>query len=101
MPPHAALGRHVKDGHVKDAAQGVAQDVAQDVPQGFAQDLAFGGPVGAHPPRHITTAAAAAFAQLAFRRDRGATEQLSGIWLWRYLGKRFQGCRAKRLYVDS
>ena len=28
---HSALGRHEKDGHVKDAAQAVAQDVAEDV----------------------------------------------------------------------
>jgi len=37
-PPRAALGRHVKDKHVKGAAQGVAEDVPQDA----AQDLAFG-----------------------------------------------------------
>ena len=35
--PHAALGRHVKDEHARDAAQ----DVAKDVPQDVAQDLAF------------------------------------------------------------
>jgi len=33
-PPRAALGRHVKDGHVKDAAQDAAQDVAQAVAGG-------------------------------------------------------------------
>ena len=38
----SALGRHVKDEHVKDAAQDVAEDVAEDVPQGVAQDLPFG-----------------------------------------------------------
>ena len=39
MPsPALALGWHVKDGHVKDAAQGVTEDV----PQNVAQDLAFG-----------------------------------------------------------
>ena len=32
----------MKDGHVKDAAQDVAEGVAEDVPQGVAQDLAFG-----------------------------------------------------------
>ena len=64
---HAALGRHVKDGHVKDVAQDVAEDVAKAVPQGVAQDLAFGGPGGARPPRHATTTAAAVFAQLAAR----------------------------------
>ena len=30
--PHASLGRHVKDVHVKDAAQGVAKGVAEGVP---------------------------------------------------------------------
>ena len=30
--PHAFLGRHVKDGHVKDVAQGVAEGVAEGVP---------------------------------------------------------------------
>jgi len=39
---HDALGRHVKDGHVKDTAKDLAQDVAQDVPQDVAKDLAFG-----------------------------------------------------------
>ena len=57
----------MKDKHVKSMAQDVAEDVAEDVPQGMKQDLAFGGPGGARPPRHATTAAAAAFAQLATR----------------------------------
>jgi len=35
-PPHLPLC-DMKDGHVKDAAQGIAEDVPQDV----AQDLAF------------------------------------------------------------
>jgi len=30
--PNAFLGRHVKDGHVKDAAQGVAEGIAGGVP---------------------------------------------------------------------
>jgi len=30
-PPTPAFRLHVKDGHVKDAAQGVAEDVAQDL----------------------------------------------------------------------
>ena len=47
--------------------KGVAQDAAEDVPQDVAQDLAFGGPGGARPPRHATTATAAVFAQLATR----------------------------------
>ena len=44
----------MKDEHVKDAAQGVAEDVPQDV----AQDSVFRGPGGARPPRHATTATA-------------------------------------------
>ena len=32
----------MKDGHVKEAAQGVVEDVPQDVAQDVAQDLAFG-----------------------------------------------------------
>jgi len=39
--PHAALGRHVEDEHVKDAAQDAAENVSQNV----AQDLAFGARV--------------------------------------------------------
>ena len=30
--PHAFLGRHVKDEHVKDAAQEIAEGVAEGVP---------------------------------------------------------------------
>ena len=52
---------------MKGVAQDVVEDVPQDVPQDVAQDLAFGGPGGARPPRHATTAAAAFFAQLATR----------------------------------
>ena len=37
-PPTPALRWHIQDGHVKDVAQGVAEDVPQDA----AQDLAFG-----------------------------------------------------------
>ena len=77
-PPHASLGRHVKDGHVKDAAQdehvkdaaqGVSEGVAEGVPQDVVQDLAF----GARPPRAFlasqlaTTAAASVFVQLTLR----------------------------------
>jgi len=69
----------VRDGHEKDAAQGVVGNVPQDVPQDLAQDLAFGARVDARPPRQATTAAAAVFVQLALRW--GATGQLSGIWL--------------------
>ena len=37
--PRAALRRHVKDKHVKDAAQNVAQDVAQDLAQDVAENV--------------------------------------------------------------
>jgi len=39
--PTFALGCHVKDGQVNDAAQDVAQGAAEDVPQDVAQDVAF------------------------------------------------------------
>jgi len=59
----------MKDEHVKDAAQGVADDVPQDV----AQDLVFDrGSGGARPPRHATTTAAAVFVQLAALAEMGA-----------------------------
>jgi len=70
----------VKDGHVKDAAQGsaegAAEGVAEDVPQDPAQDLAFGARaaralLATPPPPSLCSS----------RSDRGATEQLSGIWL--------------------
>ena len=32
----------MKDGHVKDAAQGVSEGAAEGVPQDVAQELAFG-----------------------------------------------------------
>ena len=52
---------------MKGVAQDLAEVVAEDVPQDVAQDLAFGGPGGACPPRHVTTAAAAVYAQIATR----------------------------------
>ena len=69
----------MKGGHVKDAAQGVAEDVPQDV----AHNLAFGARV---------------LAQLALRWARN----WEGKWhLARAVGKRFRGCHAKRLYVHT
>jgi len=41
-PPKPAFRWHVKDEHVKDAAQDVAKGIAEDVPQDVEQDLAFG-----------------------------------------------------------
>jgi len=74
---------------VKDAAQDVAEDVPQD-----GTGLGLRDPCGARPPRHDT--AAAAFVQLALRCGRNWAAQ----WhLARAVGKRFRGCRAKRLYV--
>ena len=68
----------MKDEHLKDAAQ----DVAEDVP----------------PPRHATAAAAAVFVQLALRCECNWAAQ----WhLARPVGKRFQGSHAKRFYVDN
>ena len=73
-----------------DAAQGVAEDVPQDV----AQDLAFGARAR-RPPRHAA-AAAAVFVQLALRWGHNWAAQ----WhLARAVGRRFRGCRSKRLYV--
>ena len=66
----------MKDEHVKDAAQGVAEDVPQDA----AQDLSFGAraahalpamPPPPPPPPSLCSS----------RSDAGATGQLSGIWL--------------------
>jgi len=75
---------------VKDAAQNAAEDAPQDV----AQTLPFGARA-ARPPRHATTAAAAVFAQLALRWGRNWAAQWHLAWA---VGKRFRGCRAKRLY---
>ena len=82
----------MKDEHVTDAAQGVAEDVPQDVAQG----LAF----GARAARALlaTTAAATVFVLLALRWGRNWAAQ----WhLARAVGKRFRGCRTKRLYADK
>ena len=40
--PYAALGRHLKEGHLKDVAQDVAWDVPESAPQDVTQGLAFG-----------------------------------------------------------
>jgi len=60
--------------------------------------LGLRGPGGARPPRHATTAAAVVFVQLALRWGRNWAAQ----WhMARAVGKRFQGCHAKRLYVNN
>jgi len=66
---------HVRDEPVKDAAQDVAVDVTQDAAEDV-QDLAFGARaarflLATPPPPSLCSS----------RSDRGATEQLSGIWL--------------------
>ena len=65
----------MKDKHVKDAAQGAAEDVPHDV----AQDLGFGAWVAsallATPPRPPPPSLCNS------RLDGGATGQLSGICL--------------------
>ena len=81
----------MKDEHVNDAAQGVVEDVTQDV----AQDLGFRARAArallATPPPPPPCLC-------AVRAEMGA--QLgSSINLARVVGKRFRGCRAKRLYV--
>ena len=77
----SALGRHVKDRHVKDAAQGVVGGVVGGVPQDVAQEMAFGARV---------------LAQLALRWERNWAAQ----WhLARAVRKRFRGCRTNHLYV--
>jgi len=64
---------------------------------GRGAGLGLRGPGGARPPRHATTAAAAVLVQLALRCGPNWAAQ----WhLARAVGKRFRGCRAKRLYVD-
>jgi len=72
---------------VKDAAQNVAEDVPQDV----AQDSAFGSRAARAP-----AAATAVFMQLVLRCGRNWAVQ----WHFaRAVGKRFRGCRAKRLFI--
>ena len=82
--------------HVKDAAQGVAEDVSQDA----TQDLAFRARAtgGAHPPRHATTAAVFVHLTPTLRYGRNWAAQWH-YWPGLWGGKRFRGCRAKRLYV--
>ena len=65
----------MKDEHVKDAAQGVAEDVPQDV----AQDSAF----GAQAARALPATATAVFVRLALRCERNWAAQLHlalGLW---------------------
>ena len=63
---------------------------------GRGAGLGLRGPGGARPHRHATTSAAAVLVQLALRWGRNWAAQ----WhLARAVGKRFRGCRAKRLYV--
>jgi len=63
---------------------------------GRGAGIGFWGPGGARPHRHATTAAAAVFVQIALRWGSNWAAQ----WhLARAVGRRFRGCRAKRLYV--
>jgi len=63
---------------------------------GLGAGINLRGPGGAHPPRLATTAAAVVFVQPKLRQRRNWAAQ----WhLARALGKRFRGCRTKRLYV--
>ena len=77
---------------MNDAAQGVVEDVPQDV----AQDLGFGpGQRSPSSPRHHRRRPV--FVHLALRWGRNWAAQWHLAWA---VGKRFQRCRAKRLYVD-
>ena len=78
---------------VNDAAQGAVEDVPQDV----AQDLASGpGLCAPSSPRHHRRRPV--FVQFALRWGRNWAAQ----WhLARAVGKRFRGCRAKRIYIYS
>ena len=64
---------------------------------GRGAGLGHRGPGGARPPRHANAAATAVFVQLALRCGRNWAAQCH---LTRAVGKRFRGCRAKRLYVN-
>jgi len=86
------------------------QGVAEDACPGTWRRNRLRGPGGARPPRHaITTAAAAVFVQLALRwRRNWAAQRHLPFWghnwaaqwhLARAVGKRFRGCRAKRLCI--
>ena len=76
---------------------------------GRGAGLGLRGPGGSCPPRHVTTAAAAVFVQLALRWGHNwAAQWHLPFWgrnwaaQWHYartVGKRFRGCRAKHLYV--
>jgi len=89
----------MKDGHVKEAAQGVVEDVPQDVAQDVAKDLAF----GAWAARALPVTPLRRRRRLcAARAEMRAQQYLAAQWhLARAVGKRFRGCRAKRLYVDN
>jgi len=85
----------MKDGHVKDAAQGVAEGLLVTCHRKWRRTWASGAGWRAFP-RHATTAAAFLFVQLTLRWGRNWAVQ----WhLARAVGKRFRGYRAKRLYV--
>jgi len=109
VAPRAALWQHVKDEHVKDAAQDVAEDVPKDVPQDVTTVFFFGAKAEhASSPRHhrrrrLCAARAEMGAQLgssvAFCRFGGAINWAAQWHLARPVGKRFRGCRAKRLFV--
>ena len=88
--------------HPARPARTVVEDVAENVAR-------LRGPGGARPPSRATTAAAAVFVQLALKSGRNSAAQWHlPFWgrkwavqwhLARVVGKRFRGCRAKRLYV--
>jgi len=83
---------------VKDAAQDVAGDVSQDVRKDLLQDLASGpGRHAPFSPRHHRRRRSLCAARDSLRLGRNWAAQ------WHLaraaVGKRFRGCRARRLYV--
>ena len=80
----------MKDEHVKDAAQGVAEDVPQDVAQNLGERRAPSS------PRHHRRRRLLCAARAEMRAQLGS----SVAYLARAVVKRFRGWRAKRLYVD-
>jgi len=65
---------------------------------GRGAGLCLRGSGSARPSLHAITAAAAVFVQLALRWGRNWAAQWHSA---RAMGKRFRGCRAKRLYVHT
>ena len=98
MPtPTPALGRHVKDEHVKDAPQ----NAAEDMPQGVAKDLAFGA-FGTRAARALlaTPPPPPPPPLRSLRIAEMGAQPGSSVVFGSVCGQALPGCCAKRLYVD-